>query len=117
MIATIDIEDALKTNVKETITAFHLQGINTVLLSGDTAVKCEDLAKKINIDTVYSEQLPAQKLELIEQLVKQAPTAMVGDGVNDSPALAKATVGISLSNATEVAIQSAQITAADADRC
>ncbi len=109
LIATVDIEDAIKTNVIETINNLQKQGINTIMLSGDNRKKCEDLAQKINISKVYSEQLPAQKLELIEQLTKEDPTAMVGDGINDAPALAKATVGISLSNATQVAIQSAQI--------
>lgn len=109
LIATIDIEDAIKLNAKETITELQGQGITTIMLSGDSRKKCEDLAKKINIVKVFSEQSPAQKLEVIEQLTKSAPTAMVGDGINDAPALAKATVGISLSNATQVAIQTAQI--------
>jgi Cu+-exporting ATPase len=109
LIATVDLEDTLKAGVKQTIADFNKQDISTVMLSGDSRKKCEELAKKINIDKVYSEQLPSQKLELIEKLTKQAPTAMVGDGVNDAPALAKATVGVSLSNATQVAIQSAQI--------
>ena len=109
LIATVDMEDAIKMNAKETISKLNEQGITTIMLSGDNRKKCEELAKKVNINKVYSEQLPAQKLELIEQLTKVAPTAMVGDGINDAPALAKATVGISLSNATQVAIQSAQI--------
>ncbi|MDO9188020.1 MAG: cation-translocating P-type ATPase [Bacteroidia bacterium] len=109
LIATIDIEDAIKLNARETITELQGQGITTIMLSGDNRKKCEDLAKKINIAKVFSEQSPSQKLEVIEQLTKSAPTAMVGDGINDAPALAKATVGISLSNATQVAIQTAQI--------
>ncbi|MDP1745527.1 MAG: cation-translocating P-type ATPase [Bacteroidota bacterium] len=109
LIATIDIEDAIKLNAMETITELQGQGITTIMLSGDNRKKCEDLAKKINIAKVFSEQSPSQKLEVIEQLTKSAPTAMVGDGINDAPALAKATVGISLSNATQVAIQTAQI--------
>ncbi len=109
LIATVDLEDAIKMNAKETINELKKQGISTIMLSGDNQKKCEDLAKKININRVYSEQLPSQKLALIEQLTKEAPTAMVGDGINDAPALAKATVGISLSNATQVAIQSAQV--------
>ena len=109
LIATIDIEDAIKLNARETITELQGQGITTIMLSGDNQKKCEDLAKKINIAKVFSEQSPSQKLEVIEQLTKSAPTAMVGDGINDAPALAKATVGISLSNATQVAIQTAQI--------
>ena len=61
------------------------------------------------MDKVYGEQLPHQKLDIISELSKQAPTAMVGDGINDAPALAMASVGISLGNATQIAIQSAQI--------
>lgn len=109
LIAGIDLEDELKLQAKSTIAALQADGISTVLLSGDNRQKCEALAAEVNIDKVYSEQLPAQKLEILEQLNNQQPTAMVGDGVNDAPALAKATVGISLSNATQVAIQSAQI--------
>lgn len=109
LIATVDLEDAIKKNAKETIDALHKQGITTIMLSGDTKSKCHDLAEKISIDQVYSQQLPSQKLDVISQLNAQASTAMVGDGVNDAPALAKSSVGVSLSNATQVAIQSAQI--------
>ncbi|MGZ4118963.1 MAG: heavy metal translocating P-type ATPase, partial [Bacteroidia bacterium] len=109
LIATLDIEDTLKLNAKATIKALHEKGITTIMLSGDNKKNCDELGQKINIDKIYSEQLPAQKLELIEKLKSEASTAMVGDGVNDAPSLAMATVGISLSNATQVAIQSAQI--------
>ncbi len=109
LIATIDMEDEIKTNAKQLISNLHYSGITTFMLSGDNKIKCESMAQQLSIDKVYSEQLPSQKLELIDKLVKENPTAMVGDGVNDAPALAKATVGISLSNATQVAIQSAQI--------
>jgi Cu+-exporting ATPase len=109
LIASLDLEDELKINVKESITFLKASGINSVLLSGDSSAKCNALAEKAGIVKVYSEQSPSQKLEIIEKLNSQMPTAMVGDGINDAPALAKATVGISLSNATQVAIQSAQI--------
>lgn len=109
LIATVDLEDTIKANTSEMISALKNQGIQPVMLSGDNRKKCEELAAKVGISKVYSEQLPAQKLEIIEKLNAEASTAMVGDGVNDAPALAKATVGISLSNATQVAIQSAQI--------
>jgi Cu+-exporting ATPase len=109
LLATVDLEDAIKLNTLETVKEFEKQGAQTVMLSGDNRKKCEALAQKIGIRQVYSEQLPSQKLEVIERLSKEAPTAMVGDGINDAPALAKATVGISLGNATQVAIQSAQI--------
>ena len=109
LIATIDLEDELKANVKETISLLRSSGIESVLLSGDREIKVSALATKTGIEKIYSEKLPSEKLEIIEKLVKENPTAMVGDGINDAPALAKATVGISISNATQIAIQSAQI--------
>lgn len=109
LVAGINIEDELKHNVKSTITLLHEQNLNTVLLSGDVKAKCESMAAELGIKTVYSEQLPEDKLKLIDQMVATSPTAMVGDGINDAPALTKANVGISLSNATQIAVQSAQI--------
>ena len=109
LIATLDIEDDVKLNAAETIKQLKSQGIKSILLSGDSKQKCEEFATKVNIDTVYSNQLPSEKLQIIDRLTTEQDTAMVGDGINDAPALAKATVGISLSNATQVAIQSAQI--------
>lgn len=105
----VDIEDEIRDNAKQTIEALNAEGIETVMLSGDSKKKCEELAGKLGIKKIYSEQLPSQKLDQIERLVKEAPTAMVGDGINDAPALARATVGISMSNATQAAIHSAQI--------
>jgi Cu+-exporting ATPase len=109
LIATVDLQDALKAGVKETIIELKKNGIESIMLSGDSRKKCEDVAQQIGIEKVYSEQLPSQKLELIDKLNHQASTAMVGDGINDAPALEKSTVGISIGNATQVAIQSAQI--------
>lgn len=109
LIAGVDIEDELKQHVPETISLLNKQGLNTILLSGDVQKKCEELANKVNIKTVYSEQLPEQKLAKIDELEKQSPTVMVGDGINDAPALTKASVGISMSKATQVAVHSAQI--------
>jgi len=109
LIATVDLTDALKEGVKGTITELKNNGIQSIMLSGDSRKKCEDIAQQIGIEKVYSEQLPSQKLEVVDMLNNQAPTAMVGDGINDAPALEKSTVGISIGNATQVAIQSAQI--------
>jgi Cu+-exporting ATPase len=109
LIATIDLEDELKDEIKPTIDYFKSLEINPIMLSGDTASKCQAVADKIGIQTVYSQQLPKQKLAIVEKLSNEDDLAMVGDGINDAPALAKATVSISMSNATEVAKQSAQI--------
>ncbi len=109
IIAFIDIEDELKKDAKTVIEKVKALGIAPILLSGDKARKCEDLNEKLNFSKVYAEQLPNEKLEKIKQLVNKNPTAMFGDGINDAPALAQSTVGISISNATQVAIQSADV--------
>lgn len=108
-LATIEIGDELKPNAKQLIDLLHEHDIQTIVLSGDRRAKTEEIARELGIDTCYAEKLPAEKLAIIEELAKKEPTAMVGDGINDAPALAKATLGISLSNASQVAIQSAQI--------
>jgi P-type Cu+ transporter len=67
------------------------------------------IADSLHIDEVIAEQTPEQKLQTIAALSAQQPTVMVGDGINDAPALAKATVGISMSEASQIAVQSAQV--------
>lgn len=109
LIAWLDVEDEIKPEAMETIRLLKSQGITTVLLSGDCRNKCEKLANELGIDEVYYEKNPEEKLKIIEDFTKTGNTAMVGDGINDAPALAKANVGISLSNATQIAIISAQI--------
>lgn len=109
LIATIDIEDDIKPDAKKVITYFNESNINTSLLSGDKKAKTEAVAKELGIKTVYSEQMPDSKLNIIENLSNKDLTAMVGDGINDALALAQASVGISLSKATQAAIHSAEI--------
>lgn len=109
LLGTIDMIDEIRPEAKEVVSMLQRKGIKTILLSGDARFKCEQVAKELGIDEIYAEQTPAQKLETIASLNMAAPTAMVGDGINDAPALAKATVGISLSDASQVAMQSAQV--------
>ncbi len=109
LIAKVQLEDEIKLSTAQTIDYFNKAGIETIMLSGDRKTKCEEIAKQIHIQKVYAEQLPDQKLQLIAELNAEKITTMVGDGINDAPALAKASIGISLSNATQVAIQSSQI--------
>jgi len=109
LVATLDISDELKTNTNLVISSLHKNGYTTTLLSGDKKDKCDKLAKELGITRTFSEQLPQDKIAKIEELVNQNPTAMVGDGINDAPSLAKATIGISLGNATQIAIQSADV--------
>ena len=109
LLGWIDVADEIRPEAKEVIATLHKQGIHTILLSGDRKIKCERVGKALGIQEIISEQSPSDKLNKLEALTKISPTAMVGDGINDAPALAKATIGISLSNASHIAIQSAQV--------
>ncbi len=109
LIARVYLQDEAKAYSKEIITFFKQKGLKTILLSGDKAEKCQSLAQALGIDEVHAEKSPQEKLSIIEELSRQVVTAMVGDGINDAPALSKASVGISLSNATQVAMQAAQV--------
>ena len=109
LIGWVDVTDQIRPEAKEVIETLHKQGIHTILLSGDRKEKCEAVGKALGIQEIISEQSPADKLNKLDELTAIAPTAMVGDGINDAPALAKATIGISLSNASHIAIQSAQV--------
>ena len=109
LVAALSISDQIMEGAKELIEFFNSKQIETVLLSGDSLQKCESLAKEIGIKTVYAQQSPAEKIQMIAQFTAEENTSMFGDGINDAPALTKATVGISYSLATEVAVQSASL--------
>jgi Cu+-exporting ATPase len=105
----IDVADEIRPEAKLVIEMLRSKGIRTILLSGDKKEKCEQVANELHIDEWLAEQTPEQKLLAIDNFNKHEPTAMIGDGINDAPALAKATVGISLSDASHIAMQSAQV--------
>ena len=109
LVGWFDMEDEIRTEAKEVISYLHSKNIQTILLSGDSLERTKKVADILGIDKVYAEKTPVEKLLLIEQLNNEAPVAMVGDGINDAPALAKATIGISMSEATQLAVQSAQV--------
>lgn len=109
LLGWIDVADEIRPEAKEIIGRLHQQGIHTILLSGDKKEKSAQVAAMLGIQEVYAEQNPQQKLETITRLNQSIPTAMVGDGINDAPALAKATVGISLSQSTQLAMQTATV--------
>ncbi len=109
LLGWIDVKDEIRPEAKPIVAYLHSKGIKTVLLSGDRKAKAEELGRELGIEEVIAEQTPEQKLQIITQRSNTVPTAMVGDGINDAPALAKATVGISMSDASQMAMQTAQV--------
>jgi P-type Cu+ transporter len=105
----LDLQDEIRPEAKTVVDYFHKKNIRTILLSGDRKHKCDLLAQKLGIETVIAEQTPAEKLERIAALNLESPTAMIGDGINDAPALARASVGISMSDASQIAMQTADV--------
>ncbi|MDO6524337.1 copper-translocating P-type ATPase [Motilimonas sp. 1_MG-2023] len=109
--AIFAINDPIREDAKSAIVRFHQQGIEVVMLTGDNAATAEQVAQQTGIDAFHANQLPEDKLEWIKRLQAQGKVVgMVGDGINDAPALAQADVGFAIGAGTDVAIESADIT-------
>ncbi|OQP60935.1 ATPase P [Niastella vici] len=109
LLGWIDVKDEVRPEAITIVQYLRHRNLRTILLSGDRHIKCKQLANLLGIDEVIAEKKPEEKLAVIEDLTLQGPTAMVGDGINDAPALAKATIGISLSEASQIAVQTADV--------
>lgn len=109
LIAGILLEDEIKSDAAECIAFLKEKGLKTALLSGDRKANCLSVARRLGIETVYFEKKPDEKLEIISQLNAREATAMIGDGINDAPALNMAMLGISLNDATQIAMDSSDI--------
>ncbi len=102
--------DKIRDGAKELIDFIKEAGIHPVLLSGDRKEVCESVAEKLGIKQVYSQVLPDEKLDVLKKLSEDSKTAMMGDGVNDAPALATADVSIAPSGGTGLALDASSIT-------
>ena len=111
VIGLLTIKDPLKENSIESIKALKKANINVVMLTGDNELTARCIANEVGIEKVYSEVLPKDKLEIINSLKVDSThlVAMVGDGVNDAPALMSADLGISLKGASDIALESSDI--------
>jgi Cu+-exporting ATPase len=115
LLAIFAFGDALKENAAVAVRQLHAMGIQTVMLSGDNNAAAKKVGERIGIDMVYAQVIPADKAGWIERLKRNAEgkrqwVAMVGDGINDAPALAVADVGMAMATGTDVAMQAAGIT-------
>jgi Cd2+/Zn2+-exporting ATPase/Cu+-exporting ATPase len=109
-LGSITIADAVRHEAPGAIQALRTMGLRTVLLSGDARAVADAVAEEIQVDDVSAELLPADKATYVRQLVAAGrKVAMVGDGVNDAPALTEATVGVAMGSGTDVARESADI--------
>jgi Cu2+-exporting ATPase len=110
LLAVFAVADAVRPESKEAIARLHDEHIEVVMITGDADAVANAVAQELGIDTVFSQVLPADKTKRIEELqARGKKVAMVGDGVNDAPALVTADVGIAIGAGTDVAVEAGDI--------
>lgn len=110
LLGSLQIEDALRPEAVQAIAALRKMGLRTILLTGDVAAIAQEVGKRLGLDEIHAELLPDEKVAKITALLATGKkVAMVGDGINDAPALAKATVGVAMGSGTDVACESADV--------
>jgi heavy metal translocating P-type ATPase len=110
LLGSIQVADLLRPEAKAAIQSLKSMGLKTILLTGDSKAIAEAVGKGLGVDEIFAELLPDKKLQRVEELLAQGKkVVMVGDGVNDAPALARATVGVAMGSGTDVARESSDI--------
>lgn len=109
-VGLIAIQDQVRPEAREVLAALHRQGIRTVMLTGDNTLTAEAVARRLGVDDVRAELKPDDKVSAIKELEREGRVLMVGDGVNDAPALASATCGMAMGAAgTDAAVEAADV--------
>jgi heavy metal translocating P-type ATPase len=110
LLGSIRVADIVRAEAKASIQSLQSLGLKTILLTGDSKLVAEAVGKALGVDEIVAELLPKQKLERVEKLLAAGrKVVMVGDGVNDAPALAQATVGVAMGSGTDVARESSDV--------
>src|SRR5207244_9961518 len=110
------VADPIKADAREALAALRAEGIRVVMLTGDSRVTAEAVARRLGIEEVAAEVLPDEKAAAVRRLQDQGRlVAMAGDGINDAPALAQAQVGIAMGTGADVAMESAAVTLVNGD--
>ena len=115
-IGVLAIQDPVKPSAARSVERLHALGVSTVMLTGDNRATAEAIARQVGIEEARAEVLPAQKAEVVSALqTGEGRVAMVGDGINDAPALAQADVGIAIGTGADVAMEASDVTLVSGD--
>ena len=108
-VGIIGVGDDVKPTSKQAVTSLKKLGIRPVMLTGDNALAARAVCDEVCIDEFYAEVLPADKERKVAELMNDGATAMVGDGINDAPALVRADVGFAVASGSDIALDTADV--------